>query len=554
MTYLPKKMNVRFYTLLLLLVTLTISAQQGDVKTEVDRNNIKIGEQIKYQISVETGADDNVQFPEGQTFNPLEMVRSTAVDTFREQEKIRLVKAYYLTQFDSGAYTIPPQKILIDTNSFYTDSLRVLVQSVAVDTLKQPMYDIKPIIEVKKTSTTSSWYFILGIALFWLLLLALVLYFFIFRKKKLTEEERRKQLPPFERAILELKELQNSKYLIESKHKEYYSELTDIVREYLEDEVHISAKESTTDKLLMQIQLLQEAGKLNLTSETVSNLKRVLSTADLVKFAKNKPSDFVAESDRTLIEDVVVKTKEAIPEPTIEEKLKNQAYLEELARKKQKRKNLIIRLSIVGFFILALLGLGTYYGFGNLKDKVFGNYTRELYEGRWVTSKYGFPPTQLQTPEVLVRRKINELQGYNAIIEKQVVFDFGSINSDIYIMTNIIRFAKQQPEQSDNPEVTLDVEKVKDVVLQQLERAGAENMTTLQEEYTTAKGVKGVKLHGTMTLINEKTKDKFRANYNLYSFTENGALQQLLITYADGDRNAYEIAERVVHSIDFKRE
>ena len=238
----------------LLLSSSVLLAQEAKVSTEIDKKQILIGEQIKYGITVETDSTNVVQFPEGQTFTPLEMVTASAIDTFRQQERYRLVKEYYITQFDSGAYTIPSQKIRVGDKFFSTDSTLVDVRTVAVDTLKQPMYGIKPIIDVPNPANkTYKWIaIIIGI----LLVLGFLVYWFFFRKKPLTEEEKIKLLPPFERAILELKNLQNSKYLIESKHKEYYSELTDIVREYLEEEVHISAMESTTDELLEKIQLL----------------------------------------------------------------------------------------------------------------------------------------------------------------------------------------------------------------------------------------------------------------------------------------------------------
>ncbi len=305
-TFLSRKTSIGFC--LSMIAFFSLNAQE--IRSEADRKEIKIGEQIQYKISVETSAEENVVFPDGQTFMPLEMVRSTDTDTLRENGKFRLEKEYFLTQFDSGSYTIPRQRIIVNSKDFFTEPIDVEVRTLAVDTLTRPLFDIKPIVEVDAPKNANLWLWV-GVILAVIALIALLLYFFIFRNKKLTPEEIRKKLPPFERAIEDLKKLQNSKYLIESKHKEYYSELTDIIGEYLEDEVHILAKESTTDELLTKIHLLQESGKLNLSLETIQNLKRVLQTADLVKFAKNKPADNTAEYDRETIRDVVVKTKRA---------------------------------------------------------------------------------------------------------------------------------------------------------------------------------------------------------------------------------------------------
>lgn len=525
-----------------------------EVKVETNTKNIKIGEQIQYKVSVETPADTPVSFPEGQTFAPLEMVKTRAADTLRDGGKYRLVKEYYLTQFDEGKYTIPSQKIRINNKDYFTDSLLVEVHTVAIDTLKQPLYDIKPIQEVKKPFTSYGWILTIIAAVLLLLIVAFV-YFVFIRKKKFSFLQTQKKLPPFDRAIQDLKELQNSKYLIQSQHKEYYTRLTDIVKAYLEEEVHILAKESTTDELLAKINLLQEKGKLNLNQETITNLKRVLQTADLVKFAKNKPSDDNAEYDRETIENVVIKTKEAIPlEPTDEQAI-NEARQKALALKRQRRKKLLIRIG-VGILIFFLLGgVGLYFGYRTLKNWLFNPYVAELNEGKWVTSDYGYPITELTTPKVLMRKQIVDITGFKPIIHSQSTFYFGSLNSELYIMTNIITFVKEtggnSSERGDG-NISLDPQLVNEIVLAQLDKAGAKNITTLQEEYTTPAGVKGMKVFGEMTLP-DKNGNPFKANYELYSFTENGALQQLLITYIN-DFNAKAIAKRVVNSIAFKTE
>ena len=525
-----------------------------EVKVETNMKNIKIGEQIQYKVSVETPADTPVSFPEGQTFAPLEMVKTRAADTLRDGGKYRLVKEYYLTQFDEGKYTIPSQKIRINNKDYFTDSLLVEVHTVAIDTLKQPLYDIKPIQEVKKPFTSYGWILTIIAAVLLLLIVAFV-YFVFIRKKKLPFLQTQKKLPPFDRAIQDLKELQNSKYLIQSQHKEYYTRLTDIVKVYLEEEVHILAKESTTDELLTKINLLQEKGKLNLNQETITNLKRVLQTADLVKFAKNKPSDDNAEYDRETIENVVIKTQEAIPlEPTDEQAI-NEARQKALALKRKKRKRLLIRIGVGILLFFLLGGVGLYFGYRTLKNWLFNPYVAELNEGKWVTSDYGYPITELTTPKVLMRKQIVDITGFKPIIHSQSTFYFGSLNSELYIMTNIITFVKEtggnSSERGDG-NISLDPQLVNEIVLAQLDKAGAKNITTLQEEYTTPAGVKGMKVFGEMTLP-DKNGNPFKANYELYSFTENGALQQLLITYIN-DFNAKAIAKRVVNSIAFKTE
>ena len=543
----------RILYFILLFVFPTLHAQE--VKVEANTKNIKIGEQIEYKISVQAPADAVVVFPEGQTFGALEMVKTNPTDTLKDAGKFRLEKAYYLTQFDEGKYTIPQQKIQISHKDFYTDSLLVEVHNVAVDTLKQPLYDAKPIAEVTSPSSFRLWlWIVLGLVV--LLFSATALYFFIFRKKKLSAEEERKKLPPFERAIQDLKDLQNSKYLIESQHKAYYTRLTDIVKEYLEDEVHILAKESTTDELLAKVTALQQTGKLHLSEETINNLKRVLQNADLVKFAKSKPSDNNAEYDRETIERVVIKTKEAIPIVVADGETPAQDAFVMSVLKIRERKKKRNRIALIASLCFILSTPVLLIGYNLLKNKYFNTYAN-INRSEGVTSDYGFPITELTTPEVLIRKQIVDITEYKSIIDKQYTFYYGSINSPLYIMTNIITFKKDAQNTAPQQEgqdggLTLDPKKVNEIVLSQLDKAKAKNITTLTEEYTSPSGAKGMKVFGKMSIPDEKGK-YFNASYELYSFTENNALQQVLITYID-ETDANKIAQRIINSIVFKTE
>src|SRR5690606_37271253 len=134
------------YSFLFSLFSFYATAQ---VSSSVDSTKIKIGEEILYTIDVQSDSTDVVVFPEEQTFAPLEMIESYKTDTTFEGNKYRLIKKYGLTQFDSGHYTIPPQRIFINNKPFLTDSIKAEVNDVVVDTTKQKMFDIKPAVEVK---------------------------------------------------------------------------------------------------------------------------------------------------------------------------------------------------------------------------------------------------------------------------------------------------------------------------------------------------------------------------------------------------------------------
>ena len=382
-----------------LLLSYFSSAQ---VTSSIDSTSIKIGEQITYQINVEADSTDLVVFPEGQTFQPLEMIESYQVDTTKNNAKFNLIKRYGLTQFDSGAYTIPRQKIIIGNRTLFTDSLKVEVNNVVIDTIKQGLFDIKPYTQVDKIS--SDWWKYLLYGLLALALLGFLLYWFIWRKKPLSEDEKIALLPPYDRAKLALKKLEESDYLKQEALKDYYSELTLIIRKYLDEKVYDHSLESTTDELIDRLNLLKEGNQIDLSKESIKNIESILKRADLVKFAKSSPDVALAELDRTTIDSEIDQVKEALPEPTEEEKLLDEKYREELERKKKSKK--VILTVVISVFLLSAIFtvFSLKYGFDYVKDTIIGHDSKELLETKnWVTSDYGAPPITITTPKVLRR-------------------------------------------------------------------------------------------------------------------------------------------------------
>src|SRR6187431_3253860 len=133
-------MKIKFY-LLLLLITTSIFAQQK-VVTSIDTTKNKIGAEFKLTLKTSVDTLSKVVFPKLRTIGALEVIQSYPVDTVKKDDRYELIKKYGLTQFDSGQYVIPSIKILIDKKPFLSDSIRVEVANVKVDTLQQKMYDI----------------------------------------------------------------------------------------------------------------------------------------------------------------------------------------------------------------------------------------------------------------------------------------------------------------------------------------------------------------------------------------------------------------------------
>lgn len=512
----------------------------AQVTSSIDSTSIKIGEQITYHIQVESDTTNLVVFPEGQTFSPLEMIESYAIDTLKKKSKYNLIKKYGLTQFDSGSYTIPRQKIIVGDKTFFTDSLKVEVNNVVVDTT-QGLYDIKPIIAVDKQD--SNWWKYLLLTLLIIGAIAFLLFWFIWRKKPLTEEEEIALLPPYDRAKLALRKLDDSPYLDNENLKGYYSELTFIIRKYLDEKVYDKALESTTDELITRLNILKDGNQVDLSLEDIKNLESILKRADLVKFAKSAPDVELAKIDRDTIDVEIDHVKEALPEPTEEEKLLDEKYREEQERKK-KRKKIWLTVGISIFLLLATLtGLSVKYGFDLVKDTIIGHDSKELLEGDWVISEYGFPPITINTPEVLKR---TEAPLPEELRSKMKLMAFAYEQKDqltIAISTTVFAQALD----------TLDIGKAIEGNLKVIENSGGRNIITRNEKFVTPNGAEGIKTFGSLEYPLGKTENFINGKYTSLSFTaENKIMQQVIITWKQDDVYADQIVERILNSVELK--
>ena len=268
----------------------------SQVDTKIDTTRIRIGEQIHYQIIVEE--TEEVQFSNLilDSLKRIEVVESFKIDSLKN----RLIKKYALTSFDSGRYMLPGQTVFIRDKKFLTDSIIIDVATVAVDTIKQPMYTIK---EIKNEPYTfgdilAEYWWLLVL----LIVIAVVLYFVL---KDKVEHYEKSKIPPFDLAMQRLKDLDSKELLKQDKIKLYYVELTDIVRTFIERDMNIPALESTTDELLETVTDFNSSSNLNIPQETITKLKKLLQEADLVKFAKSKPMSQETEIHRSSAENII---------------------------------------------------------------------------------------------------------------------------------------------------------------------------------------------------------------------------------------------------------
>ena len=518
----------------------------GQVSSSIDSTAIKIGAELFYKIQVKADTTALVVFSEEQTFQPLEMINSYAIDTTKKEGYYQLTKTYGLTQFDSGVYTIPKQKIIIGDNVFFTDSLQVQVNTVVVDTTKQKLFDIKPLVQVEKKR--SGVWNVLGIILLISLLISGLLYWFIWRKKPLTEAEKIAALPPYERAKRALEKLDEERYFENEEIKTYYSDLTLILRQYLDEKVYEQSLESTTDELVSRLQTLEAANQITLSKDTIRNIETILKRADLVKFAKSKPDFQLAKLDKSTIELEIDHVKDGLPEPTEKELLKNLEYREALARQQKRKRIKQIAAIVLGVLLITITGFVIRSGFTEVKDTVLRNPSKILLEKTpWVTSEYGAPGITISTPEVLERQNIELPEEMKGKVQ-MITFTFAGINTPIDVVVNSSKFATKPDESGKEKEVPIDLLKVAEGVLDTFEKNGTKNITTRNEQFITPNGQEGVKSFGTAEfLIEEKL---VKGEYIILGFSTPNLLQQVILTWKENDIYADQMIERILNSIE----
>ena len=277
-----------FLFLLVLSASANVFAQNASVKAHIDAAEITVGDQVKLFIEAHHNTQQNklqwATIPD--TFNSLEVVEKGKIDTTKQGDLVTYKQRLLITGFDSGSFKIPSFTFPVIPNTgapymLYTDSFQLLVQTVPVDTTK-PFKGIKEIIPVKTTWLDYIWLIVGAVVV--ILLTVFVIYYF--RKNKKTTIAITPKAPVetlHDRTLRLLNEIDQKQLWQAGNVKEYYIQLTDVVRSYIEERFHTPALELTSDELLQKAKTHPEM------RAQYDQLTTILYTADLAKFAKAQP-------------------------------------------------------------------------------------------------------------------------------------------------------------------------------------------------------------------------------------------------------------------------
>lgn len=315
------------------------------VEAHTDTASILIGEQIQMCVKCTVNAGQKVKFP---SYNPqqqivqgVEVVGNGSIDTLvlNNGKRLELTRRYTITSFDSAMYQIPPFKVEVDGKTYASrNSVGLKVSTVAVD-LQHPEKFNGPhaVVEQPFEWSWTMWL----CALLCVAMLAAVVALAV----RLTDPKlitRRVIInPPTPAHITAINNIEQIKRKPADDVKLYYMELTEALRSYIEKRFGFNAKEMTTNEIVRH---LYETNN----EEAMTELKSVLETADLVKFAKHKTT--LTEQDQSLMSAMsYVQTTKQEPQ----ELPKPRVVYESLSNKQQ------IRWRNVMHVVMWILGIGT---------------------------------------------------------------------------------------------------------------------------------------------------------------------------------------------------
>lgn len=329
-----------FHSLRLLLIgcflatALGVAAQNVTVDVSIDSLQRFIGEQARIKLEISCGASQKLQLPlfTDTIVKGVELIETAKADTqyLNNKERMLVTQEYTVTSFDSASYYIPPFEVVVDGQPYHSQSLALMVYPMPLDEENPeaifPPKDIMPMSLTWQDWKGVAWKFILLLPL-----IAACVYLIIRledNKPIIRKVKVEPKLPPHQVAMQEIARIKEEKSWQKGDPKGYYTELTDVIRNYIHDRFGFNAMEKTSAEI---IEYLQE----NKDKEAVEDLKQLFQTADLVKFAKYAP--LLNENDMNLMSaiefvnqtkmEVDPNEKPAPVEITIEEKRSRRAKM-----------------------------------------------------------------------------------------------------------------------------------------------------------------------------------------------------------------------------------
>ena len=260
------------------------------------KDTILIGDQLtlKFKTTLAKGEKFIFPSPSNPVTQGVELVAAPVTDTLSKGEGIfQLESRVVITSFDSGSYILPAfvaYKIksdgTTDTLSFEGGSL--VVNTIQIDTTSYKPFDVKGQMNYPYT---------LKEALPWAGLLLILLLAIVLIRRVVKNLREKKNIfgkpividPPHIVALRKLEKLRGEKLWMNNQ-KEFFTTLTDTLREYIEVRYSLQAMEQTSNEIL------RDLSNKKIDKEVFKELSELFNLSDLVKFAKYSAQEHECEN------------------------------------------------------------------------------------------------------------------------------------------------------------------------------------------------------------------------------------------------------------------
>lgn len=290
------------------------------ISSSVDKSRIHIGDLIIYSVTVSHDQEIKVEMPGlGANLGGFEIRDYHVQDPKKEKDKIISQVDYTISTFFTGEFEIPPLTVQYVTSedttkkNISTEKIKIVVESVKPSEAGD-IRDVKPPVAIPRDWWYVIRWFILGGGI---IFLAVFIYYFYRRIKAgkgLLPQKDVVQRPPHEIAIEALNRLCNSDYFERGDIKQFYIEISEIIRQYIGGRYFVVAMEMTTMEVLVGL------NRIGIEEENYRMFETFLECCDLVKFAKYRPTEKENEEIIVLAYGIVKKTKIVIEESNSQSK------------------------------------------------------------------------------------------------------------------------------------------------------------------------------------------------------------------------------------------
>ena len=346
-----KKTLLAAIALFALIVPTTLA--QVTVDAKIDSTQIFIGEQAGITVEVSADAGHAVEFMHydslQQMIPGLEVLSVSEPDTelLNDGKRMVLTQKYVVTSFDSALYYIPPIEVKVDGKAYKSKNLALKVLTFKVDTTQvDSIYGFKP--EMAPEFCWDDWKPVVWLGLLLLLLTAALIYVFwrLVTNKPIIHRIRfRQRIAPHKAAMQKIEQIKQENLTQSEDSKEYYTQLTDTLRQYITERFGFNAMELTSTEIIQHLEAEND-------EEALGELRELFQTADLVKFAKY--TTLINENDRNLVTAI-----EYINQTKIEEEVKQQP--EEIVVEEKRSK--VAKAVLITLIALGVAGCLTVIGF-----------------------------------------------------------------------------------------------------------------------------------------------------------------------------------------------